>query len=59
LSDPPRYQSRVRKRAEPNGDVEAFRNQIKIAVGKRKFNPNAGVGVEKTRDERSDMPAPE
>jgi hypothetical protein len=44
---------------DPNCDIEAFGDKIKIAIGKHQLNPNAGMRVEECPNKRNNMPPTE
>ena len=47
------------ERTNPNCDVETLFDQVKITIGQHEFSPDARMRIEKTRYERSNMPATE
>jgi len=43
----------------PQSNVKALFDQVKIAIGEHEFNADARMCIEKSRHERSNVPPPE
>ena len=54
-----RNEPRFGERTNPNCNVETLFDQVKITIGQHEFNADARMRIEKTRHERSNVPAAE
>jgi hypothetical protein len=59
MSDQPRRQRRIGQRADAQRNVDAFLDQVDVAVAQQQLDLHAVMGIEEARDDRRDVAAAE